>query len=434
MANHIENPHKSSTFFQDYPFAGQAGGCFLKVLTSVILIFQYLYRKKKEMSQTYLASKPRYEILDGLRGVAAIVVVLFHMLECYAPDQVQQIINHGYLSVDFFFALSGFVVAYAYDDRWDRMSLWDFVKRRFIRLHPMAIFGTLLCACFFYLNMGPAYPLIENTPWYVFLLITLWCLTLIPVPPAYDVRGVACTNPIDDPTWTLQLEYLANMIYALVLRHLNKIGLGICCLIAAFFTVSLTMNWDFFHLLEGRGYAINTVIGGWSLVPQQIYIGLIRLSCPFLMGMMLARIGKFINLRGGFYWCAFLILFITCIPRIGGYEHTWMNGIYESVCIILVFPLILSIGAGSEIRSQRGQQLCKFLGFISYPLYITHFAFVYMLWTFKGLHPDAPASTVITLCVGLFILSIATAYASMKLFDIPVREYLKKKWLHKQKG
>ena len=61
--------------------------------------------------QTYIESKPRYEILDGLRGVAAIVVVLFHRFECNSKDQVQQIINHGYLSVDFFFALSGFVVA-----------------------------------------------------------------------------------------------------------------------------------------------------------------------------------------------------------------------------------------------------------------------------------------------------------------------------------
>ena len=101
------------------------------------------------MKNTYLASKPRYEILDGLRGVAAIMVVLFHMFECYSPGVTGQIINHGYLSVDFFFALSGFVITYAYDDRWNQMSTWSFFKRRIIRLHPMAVFGTLLCACFF---------------------------------------------------------------------------------------------------------------------------------------------------------------------------------------------------------------------------------------------------------------------------------------------
>ena len=74
----------------------------------------------------YLASKPRYEILDGLRGVASVLVVLFHLFETYSKGPAYQLINHGYLAVDFFFALSGFVIGYAYDDRWDRMTVWEF--------------------------------------------------------------------------------------------------------------------------------------------------------------------------------------------------------------------------------------------------------------------------------------------------------------------
>ena len=68
----------------------------------------------------YLASKPRYEILDGLRGVAAMIVVAFHLLETYSKGPAYQVLNHGYLAVDFFFVLSGFVIGYAYDDRWTR--------------------------------------------------------------------------------------------------------------------------------------------------------------------------------------------------------------------------------------------------------------------------------------------------------------------------
>ena len=56
------------------------------------------------------ASKPRYEILDGLRGVAAMIVVAFHLFETYSAGPVFQILNHGYLAVDFFFVLSGFVI------------------------------------------------------------------------------------------------------------------------------------------------------------------------------------------------------------------------------------------------------------------------------------------------------------------------------------
>ncbi len=104
------------------------------------------------MQQTaYLPSKPRYEILDGLRGVAAIIVVLFHLTETYFEGQpVIQPLNHGYLAVDFFYVLSGFVVGYAYDDRWNKMTTGQFFKRRLVRLHPMLMFGMLFGALMFY--------------------------------------------------------------------------------------------------------------------------------------------------------------------------------------------------------------------------------------------------------------------------------------------
>ncbi|MGN1359501.1 MAG: acyltransferase family protein, partial [Kiritimatiellia bacterium] len=98
------------------------------------------------------ASKPRFEVLDGLRGIAALLVVAFHLLESYSGgDHTRQILNHGYLAVDFFFVLSGFVIGYAYDDRWGQgLTLREFFKRRLVRLHPMVVFGTLLGAALFY--------------------------------------------------------------------------------------------------------------------------------------------------------------------------------------------------------------------------------------------------------------------------------------------
>ena len=96
-----------------------------------------------------LTSKPRYEILDGLRGVAALIVVAFHLFETYSRGPMYQILNHGYLAVDFFFVLSGFVIGYAYDDRWDKMSMWGFFKRRLIRLQPMVILGSIIGALVF---------------------------------------------------------------------------------------------------------------------------------------------------------------------------------------------------------------------------------------------------------------------------------------------
>lgn len=66
------------------------------------------------------------------------------------------------------------------------------------------------------------------------------------------------------------------------------------------------------------------------------------------------------------------------MPRIGGETHMWMNGAYEAFCVLLLFPLIVSIGAGSEINGKRSVSICKFLGEISYPLYVTHFPLIYM--------------------------------------------------------
>ena len=77
-------------------------------------------------------SKPHYGILDGLRGVAALMVIWYHIFEGFATSPIDQKFNHGYLAVDFFFILSGFVIGYAYDDRWKSMKIKDFFKRRLI--------------------------------------------------------------------------------------------------------------------------------------------------------------------------------------------------------------------------------------------------------------------------------------------------------------
>ncbi|KAA3640578.1 MAG: acyltransferase, partial [Bacteroidetes bacterium] len=110
-------------------------------------------------SASFKDSKKHYEILDGLRGVAAIIVVMFHLLETFTHGNNHiQIINHGYLAVDFFFVLSGFVIGYAYDDRWGKMNLKDFFKRRLIRLHPMIIIGMVIGALTFYFQDSIFFP------------------------------------------------------------------------------------------------------------------------------------------------------------------------------------------------------------------------------------------------------------------------------------
>ena len=394
------------------------------------MLFVPLHPKSSlRMTTTYLASKPRYEILDGLRGVAAMLVVAFHLFETYSPGVPYQIINHGYLAVDFFFVLSGFVIGYAYDDRWDRMTTWSFVKRRLIRLHPMLIMGTLIGLVFFYFGGDhPDFAGLNDTPVGLTLFVAVLCFTMIPAPTSLDIRGWGEMNPLNGATWSLFWEYLANIAYALVIRRFSKTVLAVFVACSAVLTVILCLNIDVFDCLSARDYAQYTVIGGWSLTPDQIQIGLTRLLYPFFCGLLLSRVGKLITVKGGFWWCSLAIVVLFAMPRVGGDnpENFWMNGLYEIVCILVAFPLIVAIGAGSSTRG-RTTAINRFLGDISYPLYVTHYPLIYWQMSWATTHKDLPASTHIFVAVSLFGLAIAIAYASLRLYDEPVREWLKHK-------
>lgn len=147
-------------------------------------------------------SKPHYAILDGLRGVAAIMVVIFHVLELYtAGDHTKQIINHGYLAVDFFFLLSGFVLGYAYDDRWKTMTMKEFFKRRIIRLHPMIIAGMFFGALLFYFQDAPilGWGGIHDVSILKLILVMIIGFVLIPIGKGLDIRGWNEMYPLNGP-------------------------------------------------------------------------------------------------------------------------------------------------------------------------------------------------------------------------------------------
>ncbi len=369
----------------------------------------------------FIESKSHYQILDGLRGVAALLVVAFHVLETYSGDRFHQIINHGYLAVDFFFLLSGFVVAYAYDDRWGKMSQWDFYKRRLVRLQPMVIMGTVIGAALFYFQASDVvFPLIGHTPVWKLLLVMLVGFTMLPLPVSMDIRGWQEMHPLDGPAWSLFFEYIANILYAVFVRKFSKTALTILVILSAGLLVQ--------YLLMGPK---GDVIGGWSLDQTQLHIGFARMLYPFFAGVLLSRLGKLIRIKGAFTVCSLLIAAVFFIPRIGGPEHLWMNGLYESVCIIIVFPLIVSIGAGGQITGAFASKVCKFFGDISYPIYITHYALIYW-YTAWVANNKVPMSYGIWIGLALFVTSIAIAYACLKLYDEPVREWLRKRFLVKK--
>ena len=387
----------------------------------------------------YLASKPRYEILDGLRGVAALMVIVFHCFETYIPVFGTQIVNHGYLAVDFFFVLSGFVIGYAYDDRWDKMTTWGFFKRRLTRLHPMVIAGTLVGAAMFFFA-GAGFPQTLQNPGWKIALCFVMGLLMIPCGTGLDIRGWGEMNSFNGPNWSLTFEYCGNILYAFILRRLPKIALGVLCVVCAFFTLDLTMGWDVFGFFpDGPQY---TVIGGWSLTGQQLYIGFARLLYPFLCGLLISRIlpahrneenpsGSPIHLKGGFWWCSLALVVLFSVPCIGG-KTGIPDGLFQAICILLLFPLIVLTGSGSVTKGKKSTAVCKWLGDISYPLYITHYPFMYMQMSWVAEHEDAPLWMHIMINAGVVFISILLAYGLLKVYDEPVREWLKEHWLKRK--
>lgn len=371
-------------------------------------------------STTYTEIKPKkhYEILDGLRGVAAILVVAFHIFETFAGgNRFKQIINHGYLAVDFFFLLSGFVVAYAYDDRWGKMTQWEFYKRRLIRLQPMVIMGMIVGAIFYYFQASDIlFPMIADMEVWKVIVTMIIGFTLLPIPPSLEIRGWGEMHPLDGPAWSLFFEYIANILYALFFRKFSQKVLAVFVLLFA----GLLIN----YLVFGPK---GDVIGGWSLNVEQMNIGFTRLLYPFFAGILLSRLGKLIHIKGAFWVCSILITIVLALPRFGDENTLWMNGLYESFCIILVFPLIVAIGAGGEIKSAFLSKICKLLGDISYPIYITHYPLIYW-YTAWVVDNKVSLQDGAVPGIALLIASIVLAYVCLKLYDEPVRNWLQNKF------
>ncbi len=364
-------------------------------------------------------AKSHYVILDGLRGVASLMVVAFHLFEAWAGgDPARQIINHGYLAVDFFFLLSGFVIAYAYDERWTTgMGQWDFYKRRLVRLQPMIIVGGLVGAALLGLQHSSLFPKLETvTAWQVAGVLLL-SFVMIPLRPSAEIRGWGEIYPLNGPQWSLFYEYIGNILYAAGLRKLSVRWLSGLVALAAVALVGLLV-------LGPRG----DVIGGWALDAGGVQIGLTRLMFPFFAGVLLMRLGKRIKVRGAFAVCSLLLIAALSLPRFGVGDQRWINGLYEAACIIVLFPLIVAIGAGEKDVNGPSVRIARFFGDLSYPLYITHYPLIYAYTAWVVDKKPAPLHGVLV-SAGVFVAAVAIAWACLKLYDEPVRRWLAGKLL-----
>lgn len=371
-------------------------------------------------------TKPHYELLDGLRGVAALVVIWYHVFEGFATSPFDQRFNHGYMAVDFFFILSGFVVGYAYDDRWGRtLNIRNFFKRRLIRLHPMVVLGVVLGAITFIIQGSVQWDG-THVAFSMVLLAMLLNLFLIPAVPGTgpEVRGNGEMYPLNGPNWSLFFEYIGNIAYALFLRRLSTKALAV-------FVAAAGIGLATFAIGNFSGFGHIGV--GWTLADNNLPGGLLRMFFSFSAGLLMSRIIKPANIRGSFWICTLSIILLLSLPHLGGSQAPWINGIYDSICILLLFPLILYVGASGKATDKYTSRICKFLGDISYPVYVVHYPFMYLFYAWLWSGEKIEFSQAWPIALLLFFGNILLAYAALKLYDEPVRRWLTKKFMPKRK-
>jgi peptidoglycan/LPS O-acetylase OafA/YrhL len=343
-------------------------------------------------------TKQHFKILDGLRGLAAIAVVIFHFMEIAVPDYNDSFIAHAYLAVDFFFCLSGFVIAYAYDQKLLKIGISNFLKLRLIRLHPLVITGSTIGLIAFVFD-----PFSNLHQKYSGDLLTMFLAScfMIPYPLVHErYFNLFHLNP---PTWSLFWEYIANICYALFLVKIRNKMLWVFTAIAAAALI--------FEAQRSGNLSV-----GWG--GDNISGGGIRVFYSFLAGILVYRSKWVITSSMNFLSIGALLIAVFLIPF-----SKDLNPVVEPLVVILYFPLLIVLGAGARTTASL-TTICDFSGKISYPLYMVHYPFIWLFMSY--MESKKPSDYEVTTVIVFGVLSlIAFAYAMMVAIDIPVRQRLK---------
>ena len=359
-------------------------------------------------------SRSHYEALDGLRGTAAFCVLMFHFWEMLVPDAAHNPMRHTFLAVDFFFALSGFVLGHAYDARLaapagapDALTLPGFFRRRLIRLHPMALAGLAIGVTAYLLDpfVGDSQRIGVKISLATLAGSIALSLLLLPTPNVPNSFGE--THSLNGPSWTLFQEYIANVLYGLFGRRLTlHLHVGLCIASAA------VLAWTACHFNDlGHGW-------GWA----DFWAAPVRLACPFLTGLLVYRLRFKLSVPQPFVVLSLVLVAIFVAPPMGKY-----NGWFEAGCVIVVFPLVLAAGASATRAAGTIGAVCRFMGELSYPVYIIHYGFVYVFahWNWST-HP-APLRLGLV-AAGVQVGIVILAYALLRWFDKPLRAWLTRKY------
>ena len=292
-----------------------------------------------------------FEALDGLRGIAALAVLVYHAHDLLGPTQW---LPRAYLAVDLFFMLSGFVLSYAYRRRLETgMPTLAFMRLRFERLYPAYALGLCIAVPAFALALMHGSTVLSSTD--ALLRSLPFAVLLIPVPTVLSDK--AALYPLDPAAWSIFFELLINLAFAAAYPALRASRLGLVALIGAgalFLQTSMTGSLD--------------AGSDWASFPG----GLARVCFSFFVGVGVHRLhaaGRLSPLTAP-WWLSFgVVLASFALPA---------AGVLELLCVLLVYPLVIAATANAATPSRLATTF-DLLGAWSYPLYILHTPLLFVL-------------------------------------------------------
>lgn len=338
-------------------------------------------------------SEHRFVFLDGLRGLAALCVAIFHAALSFHLDYLPK---HAVLAVDFFFCLSGFVLAFAYDKKFlTGMSARNFMLSRVIRLYPMIFLSVLFGgALLIGENVSAGLPIAHGA------LLTIASLFLFPLGLVYGMQAF----PPNDPLWSLFFEFVANAAYGLVGKRASTL-------------VALTGLLVFALVLV---HAVRVAHGiaeiGFSNV-KLFCFGCARVAVPFSAGVMLFRLGSHKSISPVLFGSTVVFGLLLMLLNTASISSIVS---YDLACVLIVIPALVHVGARIQV-SGTISRLCSWGGAISYPFYLIHGPMMNLVNSFSSRvgidHPYLSASVTV-LVAGL------VSYIALHFYDIPLRARL----------
>jgi peptidoglycan/LPS O-acetylase OafA/YrhL len=322
----------------------------------------------------------RFEALDGMRGVAALTVLIYH---CDGYLGGPPLFRGGFLSVDLFFVLSGFVIALSYERRLrDGQSLFRFLQARASRLLPVHFWtmGILTFVAF------TAYAAGDTRAGIGAMAISAMALMNAFFIPASEGGASPTAFPINQSLWSLWDEWVINIVYAAAMFGMRIRAIATAGVISASFAILFA--WQF---------------GGWNYGDRLFALApsLFRALAGFAAGVLIYRayeIGWLEKLPRAKAWSVYAAWLLIC-------ANPWTDRslTYEIVAALVLAPSAVAL----LVRAERPVGACfRWLGAISYPLYASHLA-VLMIIGIAGRHAGLEPNALFAFPAVVFALMLA---------------------------